>query len=217
MTPHLILFDFDGTLADSFSTTVHVANRLAAAHGYPVLTAAAAQKLRQQGARQILRESGIPIRHLPSWIRQMKKEMQNEIPHLKPPHGLADALTSLKDGGATLGIVTSNSRENLELFLQTNQWEDRFAHLESGSSLFGKSRLIKRIVTRSGYSPAQTCYVGDEERDIEAARRAGVAAAAVTWGFNDPTLLTRARPDYLINTPAELPQILFRNTPASPA
>lgn len=208
MTPALILFDFDGTLADSFSATLAIANRLAAKYGYPPLSEAEATLLRNQSLRQILRESRVPLRRLPSWMRELKQEQQQEIPKMKPPPGLTEALSELKEQGIPLGIVTSNSRENVRLFLKRNGWDSWFDHLESGSSLFGKARLIKRLLEEISQPPARVFYVGDEERDVEAARRANIRSIAVTWGFNSRDVLARSQPDHLIDRPDQLPHLL---------
>ncbi len=204
MGPKLILFDFDGTLADSFSATLAIANRMAVKYGFSQVNDIQAAAFRNLGARQILRESGIPLHRLPSWIRELKEEQRHEIPAMKPPEGLTEALFALKEAGLSLGIVTSNSRGNVQLFLESNGWTQQFDHLESGSSLFGKSRLIKRVITRAGYPVAEVVYVGDEERDVEAARQANVSPVAVSWGYNSREVLARSQPDHLLDRPEEL-------------
>lgn len=214
MLPKLILFDFDGTLADSFDATLAIANRLAAKYGYPSVSQAEAARFRNQGVRTILKEARLPLRRLPSWMREFREELEQEMARLKPPENLGDALFALKEAGSSLGIVTSNSRKNVLLFLERNGWANRFDHLESGSSLFGKSRLIKRVVDRSPVPASQVCYVGDEERDVEAARRANVISVAVTWGFNTREILARSNPDHLLDRPDQLLRLLEGQPPA---
>lgn len=203
-SPRLVLFDFDGTLADSFSAMLRVGNRLAPKYGYKPLNEAEAAALRACGVRQILKTSGLPIRRLPAWIREFRRELRHEVPHMKPHRQLHEALLHLKKKGLRLGIVTSNSPENVDQFLAHSGWTDLFAFRETGSSLFGKHRLIKRLLQQADFSPAESCYVGDEERDVEAARAANVTAVAVTWGFNSRTVLARCRPDHLLEQPEEL-------------
>lgn len=202
--PQIILFDFDGTLADSFDATLGIANRLSRKYGYAPVSETEAARLRDLGIRQILRESRVPLRHLPSWMREFRKELAREIPGMSSPAGLTEALFALKEKGVLLGIVTSNSRENVELFLQNKGWSACFDFLACGSSLFGKSRLIKRAFDGAGLAASETSYVGDEVRDIEAARRARVTSVAVTWGFNSREILTRSQPDQLLDHPSQL-------------
>jgi phosphoglycolate phosphatase len=202
--PKLILFDFDGTLVDSFSATLAAGNRLAAVHGYRRLNQEEALALRSQGIRRILQETEIPLRRLPAWLRQMKKELHRETPAMKPHPGLNEMLAALTEREIPLGVVTSNDRENVRLFLGNQGWDNWFPWLETGSNLFGKSRLIRRVLERSGIAASDTVYVGDEERDVNAARKAGVCAVAVTWGFNDRTILSQSSPDHIVDRPEEL-------------
>jgi len=70
--------------------------------------------------------------------------------------------------------------------------------------LFGKGKALKRILRAEKLERADVLYVGDEVRDIEAAQRAGVKCAAVTWGFHAADLLRTANPDFVLETPGEL-------------
>lgn len=203
MPLQLLLFDFDGTLADSFQVIFAAGNHLAAKHGLRTWSQAEAQELRSLGAREVLRRSGIPARQLPQWMREMRRELRAEIPRLAPQPGLDPALRQLAAAGMSLGLVTSNSRENVELFLERNRWQELFTHLAC-STLFGKSFHIRRLLRHAAIAPGAAGYVGDETRDIEAARKAGVQAIAVTWGFNDRSALEEAAPDHLLDHPAHL-------------
>lgn len=214
MAPKIILFDFDGTLADSFTLILAAGNRLAATYGYPSISESEALALRSQGIRQIIQQSNVPLHRLPAWMRQMKKELQKETAYMQPQSGLTKALSSLKETKIPLGIVTSNSRDNVHGFLDNNGWTGWFAHVETGSNLFGKSRLIARLLDRSGFTASEAIYVGDEVRDVEAARKAGVSSVAVTWGFNDRNILTRTRPDHLIDHPEELLHLVAADSSA---
>lgn len=203
--PKLILFDFDGTLADSFRATLAAGNRIAAAHGYRRLHEEEALALRSQGIREVLRQTEIPLRRLPAWMRQMRRELHEEARGMKPHPGLAEALSTLRKAGIPLGLVTSNSRENVELFLQNSGWTGWFTYLETGSNLFGKSRLIRRLLEQARIPASQAAFVGDEERDVAAAHKAGVRAVAVAWGYNDRPVLARSGPDRIVDRPEELP------------
>lgn len=214
MAPHtisshrrLVLFDFDGTLVDSFLAALAAGNRLATRFGYEPLTEHEARKLREKSIRQILSEADIPLRKLPIWLAEMKRELRHDFPMLQPYAGIHQALEKLHLRGITLGIITSNSAENLQAFLNRHDWSHFFSHLESGSSLFGKNRLIRHALTRIGIPAAQTAYVGDEVRDMEAAHKAEVQAVAVTWGFNARSALAVTAPDQIFDSPSDLGEL----------
>lgn len=199
-----LLFDFDGTLVDSFEATLRVVNRLAPAFGYRTLSAGEAAILRRRGAREILQIMGPGLRHLPRWITAVRGELATEVADLQPPVGLDPVLRSLAKRGLMLGIITSNSENNIRNFLSRQGWAPLFSHIEAGSNLFGKSRLIRRSLGKCGASAREAVYVGDEVRDVEAARRAGVTEVAVTWGFNQREAFTTVKPHHIIEHPEEL-------------
>ena len=204
----VILFDFDGTLADSFPALLRVAAKLAVEENKPVLTAEDIQAFRRLHASDLIRRSGLPKTKIPFWLSRIRREMALETPDMGSFPGMKEALAQLREDGAALAIVTSNGEENVRQFLGNHQWETWFDLVETGSPLFGKARLIRRAARRlGGADPDRVWYVGDELRDIEAARAAGVRAAAVTWGFNDADILAAAKPDLLLARPADLPTL----------
>jgi phosphoglycolate phosphatase-like HAD superfamily hydrolase len=88
--------------------------------------------------------------------------------------------------------------------LRANGVEHHFAFVIGYPRLFGKGKALRRILKADRLEPADVLYIGDEVRDVEAARKAGVAMAAVTWGFHAEPLLRANRPDYVVSDPREL-------------
>lgn len=79
-----------------------------------------------------------------------------------------------------------------------------FTDLFTGASINGKPRFLRRYLNQKQWIPQEVLYVGDETRDIDAARKAQVPVVAVSWGFNTYSTLARQNPDYLIEDPEEL-------------
>ncbi|XHX80419.1 MAG: HAD hydrolase-like protein [Stenomitos frigidus ULC029] len=199
-----IIFDFDGTIADSFDTVFAISNRLAAEFGYPITPLEDVKALKNLSSQEILRRSKVPFVKLPFLLRRLRVELNQEIAGLQPIAGIKEALLDLKQQGHHLGIVTSNSRQNVIAFLAAQDMRDVFDFVDSGLTLFGKGRIIQKILRHNRIDPATTIYVGDETRDVEAARKIGIKVIAVCWGFNSCEVLGAQKPDFLINTPAEL-------------
>jgi HAD superfamily hydrolase (TIGR01549 family) len=198
----LLLFDFDGTLADSFSMVVSIYNALAEKHQYPIITPQKQQELRGVSGLDVIKQLPIAKVKLPLLYAQGKKEFERQIEHIKPFPELSHVLHTLSET-YTLGIVTSNTPATVKKFLLNHQM-DYFDFIYSDGSLFGKGKIITDVLTKYHYSKDAVMYIGDEVRDIEAGKSAGVATASVTWGFNTKELLISHQPDFLVTTPKEL-------------
>ncbi|MDX2100769.1 MAG: HAD-IA family hydrolase [Leptolyngbyaceae cyanobacterium bins.59] len=200
----VVVFDFDGTIADTLDAVVHIANHLADEFGYQPVGAEEVKRLRHMSSREVIQQSKIPFIKIPFLVRKVRTELKAQIPTLKPVSGMPETLKQLKQQGNRMGIITSNSEENVIAFLKSNEMKDAIDFVYSGVSLFGKGRLIRRFLKESNLPAESVLYVGDETRDIEAAKRAGTRAVAVTWGFNSREVLTSHRPDFLVDRPEEL-------------
>lgn len=200
----VIIFDFDGTIADSFDLVLAISNRLAIEYGFPQVNPEEAHRLQDLSSREIVRQSGVSLFRLPFLLLRLRKELNQEIRYLKPIEGIQTALLTLKHRGYHLGIVTSNSRENVQTFLTTHNLAGLFDFIGSGLTLFGKGKVIQRIIRRHQFDPAMVIYVGDETRDVEAARKIRIKVIAVGWGFSSRQVLAEHQPDRLIHQPGEL-------------
>ena len=207
----VILFDFDGTIVDSISAGIVITNRLAIEFGFPPFDEATLEQLKKLGSREALKRSKIPLWQLPFLIRRFTRELNREIPHLHLFPGMKKTLLELKQQGCFLGIVSTNSVKNIHEFLRIQGLTSTFDVTLASYTLFGKSRLIQKLIRQQKLQHCQTYYVGDETRDIEAARKSGVRAIAATWGLNSAEILSENHPDFLINHPKELLQLLIDN------
>lgn len=202
-----IVFDFDGTISDSFELVVNIVNHYADEFGYPAASKDDITKLRNLSSREVLQVSEIPFWKMPFLIGKVKKEMNHQMIRLNPIPGMKDVLEELKIRGCKLGILTSNSEENVRDFLKRNQMNDLFEFIYSGTTLFGKDKVLKKILRQENIGLDRLIYVGDETRDVEAAKKMGIKAIAVSWGFNSSPALAAHNPDFLIHQPRELLQV----------
>lgn len=201
-----LIFDFDGTLADSLSAIVTISNRLAPEFGYRQTPPEAVDRLRGLSARQLIRYSGISVFKIPALLRRLRAELRQQTIEISPCSGIPAVIHELHKRH-TLAIITSNTPDIVGTFLATHSLQPYFVGVEGGGTLFGKGRLIRKSLQQRQYDPDTTLYIGDEVRDIEAARAAGVRSVAVTWGFNSREVLAAAEPDWLIDKPEILQAI----------
>ncbi len=204
MNGKVFLFDFDGTVADSITTLVNIFNELADLYHLPrKIKKEDLQHLRQIHLHQIIKDFQIPSSKIPFLLYEGRKKFSQQIPLLQPIKGIKQALSSLKAQGMTLGIVTSNSKGNVYAFLKKNHLE-LFDFIYSEKGLFGKDKVLKHLLQTYKFPLEHTFYIGDEIRDIDAARKTGLKIISVTWGANDKEALIKATPDYLVDKPSEL-------------
>ncbi|XZO00852.1 MAG: HAD-IA family hydrolase [Microcoleus sp.] len=203
----VIIFDFDGTLADTIDVLLSITNRLSVEFGFKSVTKEELAQLSNLNSWQILNYSGISLLKLPLVIRKLKANLRNEIPNIQLFPEIKEVLLDLKKRNIILGIITSNSIENVVASLKTNDLEDTFNFIDSGTT-FGKHKVIYKWLKRQKVNLDRVVYVGDEVRDIEAAKRTGIKVIAVSWGFNSQSALAASSPDFLIEHPAELIPII---------
>lgn len=198
----IILWDFDGTLADTLPGLLRIFNDLAPKFG--LKTIQDVEALRDTPPIVLLRESGIRwwtmIRLRNAIVRRQKDELDSV--RLFPD--IPDMLERLHESGYRMGIVSSNSEANIRRCLRGCDAERWFEQIVGCWQPLGKHRSLRRVLRRTGVLGRQGLYVGDEVRDILAARQAGMDAAAVTWGSNTRQLLAHYSPETLVDTPSQL-------------
>lgn len=208
MKQKIIIFDFDGTIADSLDMLVTISNRLAVQFGYKQTSQTELAQLKNLTSREIIKQSGISIFKVPFLLRKVKAEMSPGIKTLSLFSGMREALIELDNIGHKLVIISSNSKSNILAFLEHNNLENIFYYIYSGTTVFGKDKVINKFTKQENIDIADVVYVGDETRDIEAAKKSNVVAIAVSWGFNTKEALAKQNPDFLIDQPQELINVL---------
>ncbi|MGA1623378.1 MAG: HAD-IA family hydrolase [Synechocystis sp.] len=199
-----ILFDFDGTIADTYDAFLEIVNRLAVEFGYPTVDQQEVERLKKLSSADIIKYAQISPFKIPFLLRRLKKELGKQIATLKPYVEIKEALAFLKEKGYTLGIVTSNHKDNVLIFLKNNDLADFFDFICAGTTLFGKNRIINRVLKEYHWNAEEVIYIGDETRDISAAKKSRLTMISVAWGFSSPTILKEYQPDFLVYHPKEL-------------
>lgn len=199
----LVIFDFDGTLGDSLSWFGESINIAAKKFNFRVITEEEKQSLREQDTRKIMAYLGIPWWKVPFIATFMRQLMKKNLSQVKPFPRIDTLIHSLSDQGHTLAIVSSNSLHNVTSILGP-ELTGKFSIIECGSSVFGKAAKFKKVLRKAGVKKEDVLSVGDEVRDIEAAKALGIKSAAVTWGYAKKNALDNARADYLFDSVDDL-------------
>lgn len=208
MNQKVIIFDFDGTIADTVDALVSIANCLAKEFGYVSITQEELTLLKNLSSREIIKYSGISVFKIPFLVKKVKSQLKSKIKELKPISGIKEALIALDTEGHRLGIVTSNSHDNVIDFLKVNELDNLFEFICSGVTIFGKTTILNNVLKQKQIKPQEVIYVGDETRDIEASRKANIKVVGVTWGFNSQEVLSKQNPNFLIHHPSQLLDVI---------
>jgi phosphoglycolate phosphatase len=188
----LLMFDFDGTLADSFPWLIQVADKISEKYNLPFLESQQIEDLRNTDGRDLIHLLKVPFWKIPliaGFVRQMAEADAHRIPLFD---GTCTMLKTLSEWGVILAMVSSNSQEAIRRVLGPQA--DLFSFFECGVSISGKEARIARVLKQSKIPAGKAILIGDEIRDIEAARKAGVASGAVSWGYNRPQTLAAHHP-----------------------
>lgn len=204
---HLI-FDFDGTLVDSFAVTMQKLSLLADELEFKKINLQEIEPLKDLTSHELIRYLNIPLHKIPLLLYQGRKHMQEVIPTLPIFANLREVLTELYELNCKLGIVTSNSADNVNAWLERQKIQHLFHFVHAESSFLGKDKTLKKIIKNYRMESLRTFYIGDETRDIEAAQKSRIQDLAVTWGFHSQKALAQAKPKHMAHHPQDLLTIL---------
>jgi phosphoglycolate phosphatase len=189
----LVIFDLDGTLADSFPWFRRNVNAVAKRYRFRPVDEADVEMLRHASTREILDHLEVRWWKLPLIARHMRQLKTAHAAHIPLFDGVETMLSTLASNGVMLALVSSDTEANAREKLGASA--ALFSDFDCSASIFGKARKFRRVVHRTGVDPRQVIAIGDETRDIEAARLAGIACGAVTWGYAAPKALIDCGPD----------------------
>lgn len=199
----LAIFDFDGTLADSLSWFTVAMNEAADRFGFRRVDAAEAEMLRGRTAWQVIEHVGMPMWKAPMVTRYMRARLAREAPAIPLFPGVGAALEALAERGVVLSIVSTNSEANVRRVLGARH-AALVSHYGCSASLFGKRPKLRRVLAASGVAPAEALCIGDELRDLHAARAERIPFGAVAWGFTKVEALAAHAPEELFHRVEEI-------------
>jgi phosphoglycolate phosphatase len=208
MKKSVIIFDFDGTIADSLPAIIDIINSHSKQFGIPILDSASVEELRGMNYQQILKKYHIPLYKLFFWVLISQRELHKKIDKVLLFPGMKEVISQLKEN-YRLGILTTDSKENVQKFLANNQLEV-FEFIQAELNLFGKDKALLGLLKKLKLSKDEVIYIGDEVRDIEACQRASIDIISVSWGFNTKEFLASYQPVYLVEKPSEVVEILSK-------
>lgn len=201
----VIIFDFDGTIADSFD---YVFGFLRTQAGLPEeFTAREAAPYHEMSMRKMAVNLGVPRWKLLFVYFKGRRAMRKHLQKVSPFDGMPEVISMLHKRGFKLYIVSANSGRNVHKFLRSNQLNSYFSTVKGNASMWGKASLLEKLITRHNINREQCWLIGDEVGDMLAARAVRIHGMAVGWGFADKTTLLAAA-DKVVMHPEDIVKLL---------
>ena len=186
-----VLFDLDGTLVDSAPDLLEAVNCVLADADAPPLGLAELRPVVSKGARAMLALAfpQLDAEQRELLVQPMLDHYANAIAvHTRPFDGVESLLERIEQSGLRWGIITNKSEALARAVVQAMGWSERCAVLIGGDTLTARKPDPAQLLHACDLldmTPDQCIYVGDDERDIQAARAAGMASVAALWGYRE--------------------------------
>ncbi len=192
----LVIFDFDGTLADSGDWFISMTNGVADRFKFRRITDEEVDMLRGRSSREVVEYMGVAKWKMPLIAIHARKLVAQHASNIPLFPGVPELLHGLRRSGVTIALVSSNSEANIRKILGP-ELSALVTYFNCGASMFGKTPKFRAVLRKARVAPKDVISIGDETRDIEAAAKAGVSSGAVTWGYARPEILAAHNPTVL--------------------
>ena len=202
-----VIFDFDGTIADSKMALLSSWNSLAKKHNFKEMKFDEIEILKKLSMKERCKLLNFPMYKLPIIIPQMYKLYRQAIHEVTLFDGVKDLLHELEKKGYKMTIIFFESKENILGFLKSHNIES-VTKVLCLVNIFGKDKLIKKFLKDQKLKASEVMYVGDEQRDIVACKKTGVKMIWVGWGYDSIEVIEAEKPEYRVYTPVEILEVI---------
>ena len=199
-----VVFDFDGVIADSLDFVLAVTNRYFERWGKETLTR---ESFRDQDLEQLYHSSRANFLEEIYLLFRIKSAIHRSLKEI-PVHPHVVPVLDEISRKTRLSLLTSNSKGNVLDFLKVHHIHNYFHRVEANFMMFNKGRGLISLIKSESLTPRDVIYVGDEPRDIRAAKFAGVSPIVVDWGYSSRSLLAKFKPEKIVSTSDELKKAL---------
>jgi phosphoglycolate phosphatase len=200
----ILIFDFDGVLADSLEPMLSYAGDVCGELGYPCTpTQKDLEILERMEFSEFGRQLGIPEEKIGTFVtRNFELFSRREEPLTITP-GIESVIRELSQL-AILVVITGNSSKVVKKFLEYNGLEDKFQTILAAEDDGSRVEKILKVIAMNGGQNGDVYMIGDAVSDIRSAHRAGIKSIATTWGHQSKEKLITENPDFLVDRPQDL-------------
>jgi len=207
-----VIFDFDGTIADtlpfSFKKFLEIAKLLKIDD---LTDKEIINEIRSKSYQELLtgsfKRAWLKLPYVVNMIKNMQIELEKEMLKIKFFPGVKQFLFDLKKKGYKLAIISSNRIENIHKFIKHNDI-NIFDFVHGKTDLFGKAGYLGKFLDDYKLDRSEVIYVGDEIRDVEACKKTGIKIIGVSWGLHTIKALEKAGVDHIARKPTHIFRII---------
>lgn len=203
-----IIFDFDGTLADSTAVFASAWNTLAQKYKFKGIELKEIDTLKKLSISERSKLFDFPMYKLPMILPQFYKLYRQSLNDVHLFAGMKEVLLELDKRGYKILIISSNSKDNIVEFLKINGIHC-VTDVLCSNRIFSKDKVMKKFLKESNVSSSEVVYIGDEQRDIVACKKAGIPIIWVEWGYDAIEVIQNEEPEYKVATPDEILEIIL--------
>lgn len=199
---NLLLFDFDGVLADSLDLYSEAVARCLLRIGTPIVKNKEDYLALFEGNfYESMAAKGVDLVAFAGAAQEILPGLDYDA--MQPFPGMIPVLEVLQKHHL-LAVISSNGFRTISRMLERFGFDRFFQEILGSDFLFSKKDKIAHALSKYGIDQKRTFYIGDTTGDILEAREAGVRAVAVTWGWHSREKLVAVHPDFLVDRPEEL-------------
>lgn len=198
------IFDFDGVIADSLDLTLKTANHYLRLWGRGLLSK---DYIRSHDLEKLYNDYHVNRLQELFLLWKIRSTIHHNLTNIKVHPHISPILTAASKE-ISLSILSSNSPNNVIDFLRDHHLHNYFLSIHGNFFLFNKVNGLNDIIKRESFHKEQVVYIGDEPRDVRAAKNAGVKSVAVDWGYSKRQLLKKSDPTAIASSANQLLKLL---------
>lgn len=203
-----VIFDFDGTIADSYNYYLKVIDEMYPHFNIGDQSIDELEKQRSKSIRTIIQENNIPLLQVLIAWRKVVKRFGQDVDQIHLFPGIKDIMEYLQSKNINITIVSINQRKNIEEFLKQYDLFKYISDIHTSNLFLGKNATLNKVLKKRKLTKDEVVYVGDETRDVAVCKKVGIPIIAVTWGFNSRDGLKPFSPEFIVDNSHELYKIL---------
>jgi len=208
-----VIFDFDGTIADTMPFSFSRSLELLRKEKIDLPEKEIIKKIKSNNYFELMKEfklSWLKIPFMLQIVKQGQRDLYSQIDKIKIFPGMKNLLKDLRNNNYQIGILSSNMQGNVNKFIKIKRL-NFFDIIYCESNILGKDQTFRKMMRKYNLKPEEIIYIGDEIRDVEACKKVGIKIIGVSWGLHTIEALQKNGVDYIVKKPSEILKIINEN------